>query len=160
MEQVRSAYRSKVKQCHPDLFQDPQEQKQAQERLIALNLAYEAALARAPQAKPINPSAFVPTDQAIAFAQRLQQEGNYSSALRQLIRAENKDAYWFYVQGNILMDMKQYTSAHQSYREAVSRSPDDNTYREGAFEAAVAMKKQQNLPYRMGAWMKNKFHKK
>ncbi|NLB91314.1 MAG: J domain-containing protein, partial [Clostridiales bacterium] len=111
-DQVRSAYRKKVKQCHPDQFQDPEKQKEAQETLIALNLAYEAALARAPKTKPVNPSASVPTDQAIAFAQRLQKEGNFSSALRQLIRAEKKDAYWYYVQGNILMDMKQYGSAH------------------------------------------------
>ncbi len=160
IEQVRSAYRKKVKACHPDQFQDSEEQKKAQEELIALNLAYELALANAPKPKAVSPSVNVPTDQAIAFAQRLQEEGNLNSALRQLLRAETKDAQWYYVQGNILMDMKQYTSAHQSYRQAVKLSPDTALYRQGAFDAAIAMKKQKNLPYRLGSWLKNGFKKK
>ncbi len=158
-DQVRTAYRQKVKQCHPDQFQDPQEQKKAQETLIALNLAYEAALARAPKPEQINPASAVPTDQAKAFAQRLAKEGNYHSALRQLIRAETRDAQWFYIQGNILMDMRQYTSAHQSYREAVRLEPKNSLYRQGAFDAAIAMKKQKNLSYRIGSWFKKGFKK-
>ncbi len=154
-DQVRSAYRHKVKECHPDQFQDPEEQKKAQEKLVALNLAYEAALSRAPKPQEVNLSSAVPTDQAKAFAQRLQKEGNYHSALRQLIRAEVKDAQWYFIQGNILMDMKQFTSAHQSYREAVGREPNNATYRQGALDAAIAMKKQKNLPYRFGSWLKN-----
>ncbi|NLB90136.1 MAG: hypothetical protein GX786_02800, partial [Clostridiales bacterium] len=54
---------------------------------------------------------------------------------------------------------KQYGSAHQSYREAVKIEPNNSTYREGAFEAAIAMKKQKNLPYRIGSWVKKAFHK-
>ena len=43
-QDVRAAYRRMVKECHPDQFQDPALQKAAQEKLIQLNLAYEAAL--------------------------------------------------------------------------------------------------------------------
>lgn len=159
-DQVRSAYRQKVKECHPDQFQDPQEQKVAQEKLIALNLAYESALSRAPKPQEVNPSSSVPAHQAKAFAQRLAKEGNYHSALRQLIRAETRDAQWFYIQGNILMSMKQYTSAHQSYREAVRLEPNNSLYRQGAFDAAIAMKKEKNLPYRIGSWFKKGFKNK
>ena len=42
--EVRAAYRRKVKECHPDQFTDAQRQKQAQDELIRLNLAYEQAL--------------------------------------------------------------------------------------------------------------------
>ena len=41
---VRKAYRQRVRECHPDQFQNPDDQKAAQERLVALNLAYEEAL--------------------------------------------------------------------------------------------------------------------
>ena len=43
-QDVRAAYRRLVKTCHPDQFQDAEEQKLAQEKLIQLNLAYEEAL--------------------------------------------------------------------------------------------------------------------
>ena len=43
-QDVRVAYRQLVKKCHPDRFQDPAEKAAAQERMIALNLAYEEAL--------------------------------------------------------------------------------------------------------------------
>ena len=39
--QVHAAYRSRVKGCHPDQFQDQAQADQAQEQLIRLNLAYE-----------------------------------------------------------------------------------------------------------------------
>ena len=43
-DEVRSAYRSLVRVCHPDRFLDEDERKAAQEKMIALNLAYEEAL--------------------------------------------------------------------------------------------------------------------
>ena len=43
-DEVRSAYRALVKQCHPDMIRDPAEKQAAQERMVALNLAYEEAL--------------------------------------------------------------------------------------------------------------------
>ena len=51
--EVRAAYRRKVKECHPDQFTDAQRQKQAQDELIRLNLAYEQALKLASQ--PVTP---------------------------------------------------------------------------------------------------------
>ena len=47
-DDVRIAYRQLVKTCHPDRFQDPAERAAAQEKMIALNLAYEEALKRTP----------------------------------------------------------------------------------------------------------------
>ena len=43
-DEIRTAYRALVKQCHPDMIQDPEEKKQAQARMVQLNLAYEEAL--------------------------------------------------------------------------------------------------------------------
>ena len=51
--QVHAAYRSRVKGCHPDQFQDQAQADQAQEQLIRLNLAYEEALRIAAKRHPI-----------------------------------------------------------------------------------------------------------
>ena len=81
-------------------------------------------------------------------------QGNLESALRQLGRADSKDAEWYYMQGNILMALKQYETAHQSYREAVRREPDNRQFREGALDAALAMKKNRPLGEKLRSWLK------
>ena len=43
-DEIRTAYRSLVKQCHPDMIRDPMRKEEAQARMVALNLAYEEAL--------------------------------------------------------------------------------------------------------------------
>lgn len=137
--QVRAAYRSSVKRCHPDQFQNKEQADQAQEQLIRLNLAYEEAL-RITAQRQVGFNTVSLSD-AKKMAQKLMEQGRNESALRQLMRADVRDAEWFYLQGNILMALRQYESAHQSYREAVRREPDTMQYRRGAFEAARAVKK-------------------
>lgn len=140
-QQVRLAYRTQVKRCHPDQFSDVTEQKEAQDRLIALNLAYEEALKIASQ-KRVGFN-LISQEEAKHFAIKLMEQGNLESALRQLNRADSKDASFFYLQAQILMSMRQYETAHQSYREAVRLEPDNLRYRQGALDAAVAMKRSQ-----------------
>ena len=43
-DEIRRAYRALVKQCHPDLIRDPVGKREAEQRMIRLNLAYEEAL--------------------------------------------------------------------------------------------------------------------
>lgn len=151
---VRAAYRRMVKSCHPDQFQDAQQQKTAQEQLIRLNLAYEAALKLVPRTTVgFN---LISQEEAKHFARRLVEQGNLESALRQLGRADSKDAEWYCLQGEILMALKQYETAHQSYREAVRRDPDNRTYREGALNAALAMKKNRPIGAKIADWMRGK----
>ena len=138
-QEVRAAYRRLVKSCHPDPFQDAAQQKAAQEKLIQLNLAYEAALKLASR-RTVGFN-LISQEEAKHFARRLVEQGNLESALRQLNRADSKDADWYFLQGEILMAMRQYETAHQSFREAVRRDPDNRRYREGALDAALAMKK-------------------
>jgi tetratricopeptide (TPR) repeat protein len=151
---VRAAYRRLVKSCHPDQFQDVQQQKAAQEQLVKLNLAYEAALRLVPRATVgFN---LISQEEAKHFAQRLIDQGNLESALRQLARAAEKDADWYCLQGDILMAMRQYETAHQSYREAVRREPDNRRYREGALDAAVALKKNRPFGQKLGDWVRGR----
>ncbi len=155
-QQVRTAYRARVKACHPDQFSDREQQMRAQEQLIELNLAYEEAL----RLSEHHQVGFhnVSGQQAKAFSRKLMEQGNFESALRQLGRADTKDDEWFFIQGQLLMALKQYSSAHQSFREAVRRSPNNNEYRRGALDAAVALKKHQRLPYRVIDWADGVLH--
>ena len=122
-DQVRAAYRKLVKTCHPDKFQDETERKAAQEKMITLNLAYEEAMKLA-----VNR-----TTASAAFNRELDQQDALTLAAR--------DSAWYAMQGKVLMALEQYESAHQSYREAIRREPNNNLYRQGALDAAVALKK-------------------
>ena len=62
------------------------------------------------------------------------------------------------MQGNILMGMRQYKTAHQSYREAVRRDPDNNQYRTGALDAALAVKRSDQFLFRLQTWLGDVFH--
>jgi len=152
VQAVRKAYRQRVRECHPDLFQNPDEQKAAQERLVTLNLAYEEAL-RICGTKRVGFNLISP-EEAKHFATKLVEQGNLESALRQLNRADHKDADFFYVQGNILMQLSQFDTAYQSYREAVRLDPDENHYRRGALDASLAIKRSRTLWYRIAKWVR------
>ena len=157
-QQIRAAYRQRVKACHPDQFQDEETQRRAQEELVRLNLAYEEALRLTGQKKVgFN---LISQEEAKHFAIKLMAQGNLESARRQLNRAETKDDSWYYLQGQILMSMRQYETAHQSYREAVRRDPNNQRYRQGALDAALAMKRNKDLPHKFAGWVKDKLNKR
>ena len=148
-DEIRAAYRALVKKCHPDQFLDAEEQRAAQEKLLALNLAYEEALKLAAPKRTSTYTHTLPSADAKHLAQKMLGQKNPESALRQLLRAESRDDEWYYIQGNILMAMGQYESAHSSYREAVKRDPENNVYRQGALDAALAMKQSSTLQGRL-----------
>ena len=89
-DEIRSAYRALVKQCHPDMVQDPVKKTEAQERMIRLNLAYEEAL-RLTSARPPAFMREITTEEAVALAERMLQKGKPENALFQLLRAEDRD---------------------------------------------------------------------
>ena len=158
-QQVRQAYHTKVKACHPDQFTDGQTQQKAQEQLIQLNLAYEDALRLAMGHQAGAPVNVLSADEAKRLAVKLMEQRRYESALLQLSHAESRDDEWYYIHGRLLMNMHQYSTAHQSFREAVRMRPDNRAYRQGALDAAVAVKRSQKLRYRMAEWAGSFFHR-
>ena len=157
--QVRRAYHQRVKACHPDQFQDRDAQRQAQDKLIQLNLAYEEAIRRtAGQPKTVFHT--VSPEEAKAIAKKLLEQQRYESALLQLSHAEIRDDEWYYIHGQLLMGMRQYSTAHQSFREAVRRKPENNEYRRGALDAALAMKRNRKWPYRVAQWAGGLLHRR
>ena len=145
-EEIRTAYRTLARQCHPDMIQDPAEKEAAQTRMVALNLAYEEALRLASPRTGASITPELSSAEAVLMAQRAMARSNPQGALRSLIRCEQRDGDWYYMQGKVLMALEEFESAHQSFREAVRLDPDNNVYRAGALAAAVALQKEQKLP--------------
>ena len=154
-DEIRTAYRALARQCHPDMIRDPAEKEAAQQRMVALNLAYEEALRLAsPRGNnPVTPMLSSP--EAILMAQRAMARNNPEGALRSLIRCEERNGEWYYMQGKVLMALEEFNSAHQSFREAVRLDPENNVYRAGALAAAVALQKEQKLPGKVKRIFKN-----
>ena len=156
-DEVRAAYRSLVKTCHPDMIQDPYLKEEAQQRMLQLNLAYEEAIRMTSSRPKTNAlSAEMTEEEAILLAERMLDRGNPESALRNLLRCRNRSGRWFFEQGKVLMEMEQYESAHQSYREAVRLEPENNQYRSGALDAAIAMRESAKLSGKLKKVLKRK----
>ena len=155
-DDVRNAYRQLVKTCHPDKFLDADERKAAQEKMIALNLAYEEALklTASRRSAATNYNRELTEEEAIALADKMLHRDSPESALRQLMRTKQRGATWYAMQGRVLMALEQYESAHQSYREAVKREPNNNVFRQGALDAAVALKKSRTVAGRVKVLLK------
>ena len=154
-EEIRTAYRTLVKQCHPDTIQDPAEKKAAQERMIRLNLAYEEALRLATPRQHAAYIQEIPTGEAVTLAERLLSKDNPESALRQLMRAENKDGAWYFTYGKILMHMERFPEARQAFREAVRKCPDNREYRRMALDAELAERKEKTFSGKIRKWARN-----
>ncbi len=156
-DDVRKAYRQLVKSCHPDKFLDADERQAAQEKMIALNLAYEEALKLTANRRSAadNYNRELPPDEAIALAEKMLKRQSPESALHHLLRSKRRDGAWYAMQGHVLMAMEEYESAHQSYREAVRREPNNIDYRRGALDAAVALKKSKTVAGRVKKIIKN-----
>jgi len=144
-DEVRAAYRAQVKRCHPDMIRDPLQKEEAQQRMVQLNLAYEEALRLASHRVHPSASSDISEPEAILMAEKMLARGNPESALRQLLRCSERDGKWYYTQGKVLMAMDQFETAHQSYREAIRRDPDNNVYRTGALAAVVAARESATL---------------
>jgi cytochrome c-type biogenesis protein CcmH/NrfG len=108
-------------------------------------IAYEEALRiTAPRRSAVYHQA-LPMQDALTLARKMLGQQKPESALRQLLRAASRDARWYSLQGEVLMQLEDYEAAHKSYREAVRREPNNNVFRQGALDAAVALKKSRTL---------------
>ncbi len=146
-EEIRNAYRALVKQCHPDMIQDPVLKQEAQARMVALNLAYEEALRLA--SPKVQATEEMPTAAVILMAERSLSRNNPEGALRQLLKCDKRDGDWYYMQGRVLMAMEQYESAHQSFRQAIKLCPDNNVFRSAALAAVIEQRKEETIQGRV-----------
>lgn len=150
---VREAYRKLVKLCHPDIVQGEEQKERAQEKLIALNLAYEEALKLAcrPQVR-IAPASL---DDTLRLANRLLDRRMAVSAQRALERCQERNAAWYFLHGSALHAQGMYASAHRSFRCAVRAEPENKGFREAALKAYVAERNSHKPVYRVIDWARS-----
>lgn len=146
-DEIKACYHRLIKLWHPDKFQNPLEQEQAQEKMISLNQAYERAL-KIVRARPLQ-SSYIPSNEAKRSARACLNEKKPESALRQLMRSEDRDFEWYEIKGLIMLEFKQFEGAHQSFREAIKLEPENKRLRELALKAALLVKKHNKLPYKI-----------
>jgi predicted negative regulator of RcsB-dependent stress response len=149
-EQVRAAYHAQVKRCHPDAVADAAQKLVAQEALVRLNLAYAEALRQAAAREAGTPT----LPDAVQVARRLLTQGHLDSALRILLKAPERDAEFFALQGDILLKKGEAEAAHAAYRSAIRLDAQNPLYREAALRAAMAIKRQKTLPGKVRGWAK------
>ena len=154
-DEIRAAYRAKVKLCHPDQFQDEARRKSAQEEMIRLNLAYEEALKLAAPRQHAAYEQQLPKDEAVQLANRMLERNHAESALRQLDRSTERDAAWYFTRGQVYMVLEQYENAHVAFREAINRNPDNNTYRAADLDAVIAIRKAGTLSGKMEKFVRD-----
>jgi molecular chaperone DnaJ len=147
--QIVAAYRSLVKRWHPDVV-EPAHQKEAQDKIVAINLAYKSALGSISNSPPL--------PDPIRVAKQLIAKKQFSAALRVLGHSTARTAEWFYLQGVLLMKLHKPGSAHDSFRAAVRQEPANETYRKAALEAAVAAKQSETMRGKMSAWARLIMH--
>lgn len=157
-EQVQTAYRRLVKTCHPDIQTTEEERAEAQERLIALNLAYEEALRRTDASVRARAQGRVYTlDDTIRLAAKLFGQKMCDSALRVLERCDERSESWFYLHGQVLMQLGRAAEAYVSFRQCVRFAPDNNTYRMAALKSYTAMNRQKSPVGRAAKWVRDAF---
>ena len=154
-EQIQSAYRRLVKSCHPDIQPTEEERCEAQERLIALNLAYEEALRRTDVATRVHSEYRTYTlKDTVHLAAKLHGQRMYDSALRVLERCNERSESWYYLHGQVLMQLNRPAQAYESFRNCVRLSPQNNNYRMAALKSYTAMNKQKSPVNRAAGWIK------
>ena len=75
-----------------------------------------------------------------------------------LNRAPLRDGPWYALQGAILLRMSEAKAAHASYRAAVRMEPGNETYRAGALQAAVRMRREQTPIGKIARWARKAAH--
>lgn len=144
-DEIKAAYRLQVKACHPDQFRDPVKQQEGQEKLVRLNQWYQDALKIAHSHQTRFP--MLTCEQSKQFAEKMLSQKQYACALRQLSRADSKDAKWHSLLSESLYGLKQVESAAQSARAAVRLEPENMNYRRQALQMEIGVK-QYRKPWR------------
>lgn len=134
-QEIHEAYIKKVKQWHPDNFQDINKQNQAQEMLIKINLAYKELMNNTKFGDGI---VYKDLKEHIRKLYKLKQ---YESALLYLNKDPDRNADWYFTYGSVLHEQKKFKEAHDCFRKAISIEPDSKQYRQAALEAHVQFRK-------------------
>lgn len=124
-EEIRTAYKELARRWHPDRFSEGPERMWAEQKMTAINIAYNEALENCGQSKA---QKAVSDDDQYADIRRLLEIGQVGAARQALIRIAIRNAEWYYLFGNTLFRQGNNEKALVYYEIATRKSPDNPTY--------------------------------
>ncbi len=145
-EEIRLAYHKIAKRIHPDMEAN-RDDRQAQQRMIELNLAYERAK-RLIAEKPEGLTAAY----AMQAAEALYERRRYREALLMLERIRVREAAWYDLRGRTLLNLRRAEEAYACFRSAVRMEPGDLELRRHALKAAELIRRQKTIRGKVSGW--------
>jgi molecular chaperone DnaJ len=136
-EQVRKAYREQVKKYHPDQFTDNPLKELAQEKLKAVNQAYDTIMKQRSAAGGSSRGGYTSSSSqysgaySIEFARVRQMiNSNDINGARSLLQSiETRNAEWYFLDGIIALRLGWYAQARESLTRAYQMEPNNSEYR-------------------------------
>ena len=141
-DEIKSAYRKLIKQYHPDKFIDNPLKDLAEEKMIAINEAYDALTKNSGNnnynsgsssnaSNYSNASSSTNSSYEFQEIRRSIQSGNYAFAESKLNSISNRTAEWHYLYGAVLLNKGWYDSALEHMNTAVNMDPNNFEYKQG-----------------------------
>ena len=121
-DEIRTAYRKLARRWHPDRFAVGPERDWANERMAEINAAYRDCLDRA------TPGALPTEEAALAQAQQLIDDGQFSNARAILMGVTTRCAEWNYLFGALMMRTAEYEKGILYLSVAAHQRPDELKY--------------------------------
>jgi len=149
-EEVRSAYLQLVKRYHPDRYMDAELKEKANQRLIAINEAYDAISRHAETGSSVRQerstsssyrSSYSGQDAAdLHRARSFLSQNNLQAARNSLFQMGVRNAEWYYLCGIVCLREGQPDKAADYLERASSMEPDNMEYR----RASMAVRNNRN----------------
>ena len=135
--EVRRAYRDLARRWHPDRFPEGPERMWAEQKMVAINIAYNEALEQA--GGGIDLSCVDSADQQFQDARMLLEAGQVAAARKALMRIDARSAEWNYLFGATLLRQGEYEKAVLYFGIAAHQKPGNQQYR-AAYLSAEAIR--------------------
>ena len=141
--ELRQAYRALARRWHPDRFAEGHERLWAEQKMIAINLAYHEALVTCVGRESGAPYEITPENQRLDDIRDLVGTGQLSAARQALIRIESRSAEWNYLFGAVLLRLGEYEKSVLYFGIAARLRPANSQYRT-AYMSAEMIRNQKN----------------
>ena len=127
-EEVKKAYRAMAKKYHPDNYANTEFADVANEKMKAINEAYDTILKERAGASDGSGSARSSADPRFAGIRELIRTGRYTEAEVLLDRDPVANAEWYYLKGLCAMNTHRYNDASSFFSKASAMDPGNAEY--------------------------------
>lgn len=141
--EIRQAYRALARRWHPDRFAEGHERMWAEQKMVAINLAYHEALLACAGRENGAAYEITPESQQLEDIRNLVGIGQLTAARAALMRIESRSAEWNYLFGAVLLRLGEYEKSVLYFGIAARLRPANRQYRT-AYMSAEMIRNQKN----------------